>query len=216
MSKNNKNNFIKEEVTPFLAALLILVLAATVVTLFAHNNIHFGLFTLFVLFAVIFLMRIVSDGISFDDTPDATTSPKKDDKEEKFLILLSDLFSKIKLFESEFENDEYFRFLRIINLLNEFSFIAGRDVHYDVFTFKQSALDYLPSIFDSYVKIPKRFRYTQKIDNERTAYDVLVSQLDAIEDRLMNIAIESMDGDASSLLVNERFLLDRFSEKKSI
>jgi len=78
------------------------------------------------------------------------------------------------------------------------------------FTVRQTALDYLPSTLENYLKLPQAYRRLHTLPNGKTPRQTLIEQLDTLEDAMRRSLDEFSRDDANALLAQERFLKDRF------
>jgi hypothetical protein len=78
------------------------------------------------------------------------------------------------------------------------------------FLVRRAATDYLPRTLRSYLSLPTEWARTTPIDGPRTAADVLVSQLAALEQASRSMLDAALAADGDALLANGRFLADRF------
>ena len=72
------------------------------------------------------------------------------------------------------------------------------------------ATDYLPSALQPYLDMPRRFADQSPVEGEKTARDLLADQLDLLEREMLEIADAVNRADVDRLIVNGRFLADRF------
>jgi hypothetical protein len=75
---------------------------------------------------------------------------------------------------------------------------------------RRAATDYLPRTLRTYLSLPTDWARTTPIDGSRTAADVLLSQLAALEQAARSMLDAALAADGDALLANGRFLADRF------
>ena len=80
----------------------------------------------------------------------------------------------------------------------------------NVYLIRQTALAYLPDAFQTYLKLPRQVAEQRPIADGRTPHDVLLSQLELMDQRLVNVADDMARHDSDALLANGRFLADKF------
>jgi len=90
--------------------------------------------------------------------------------------------------------------------------IAGNMGNYDLFTVRQTALDYLPETLESYLNLPPTFARVHPLRDGKTAKQILLEQLTLIDDTMKEVVINLHRQDAHQLLVNQRFLKDRLQQ----
>lgn len=87
--------------------------------------------------------------------------------------------------------------------------VEGGAGNYDLFTVRQTALDYLPETLEAYLELPPTLARVHPIRNGKTAKQILLEQLTLIDDTMKDVVINIHQQDANQLLANQRFLEDR-------
>jgi hypothetical protein len=79
---------------------------------------------------------------------------------------------------------------------------------------RRTAVDYLPTALQTYLRLPKGYAIDQGIASGKTAYRLLDDDLDLLKEKLHEVsdAIHRQDSDA--LVVHSRFLEDKFGKSK--
>lgn len=72
------------------------------------------------------------------------------------------------------------------------------------------ATDYLPSALQPYLDMPRRYADQSTVEGEKTPRDLLAEQLDLLDREMLEIADAVNRADVDRLIVNGRFLADRF------
>ena len=80
----------------------------------------------------------------------------------------------------------------------------------NVYLIRQTALDYLPEAFSTYLRMPRVMAERRAIADGRTPHDVLLDQLDLMDRRLADVADDIARHDSDKLLANGRFLAEKF------
>jgi hypothetical protein len=80
----------------------------------------------------------------------------------------------------------------------------------NVYLIRQTALDYLPDAFSTYMRMPRVMAERRAIAEGRTPHDVLLEQLDLMDRRLADVADDIARHDSDKLLANGRFLAEKF------
>jgi hypothetical protein len=75
------------------------------------------------------------------------------------------------------------------------------------------ATDYLPAALQPYLDMPRQFADKSPVSGEKTAKDLLADQLDLLEREMLEIADAVNRADVDRLIVNGRFLDDRFGRR---
>ncbi len=86
----------------------------------------------------------------------------------------------------------------------------GDEADPNVYLIRQTALDYLPDAFRTYLRMPRIMAERRAIAGGRTPHDVLLDQLDLMDRRLADVADDVALHDSDKLLANGRFLAEKF------
>lgn len=90
--------------------------------------------------------------------------------------------------------------------------VAGRFGNHDLFTLKQMVLQYLPTTLENYLKLPPAYASIHPIQDGKTAKVLLTEQLTLMDTALQRVVHNIVQDDAQALLVNQRFLQQKFLE----
>lgn len=90
--------------------------------------------------------------------------------------------------------------------------VEGSRGNYDLFTVKQTALDYLPETLEAYLNLPPTFARVHPLRDGKTAKQILLEQLTLIDDTMKDVVVNIHRQDANQLLANQRFLEDRLHQ----
>ncbi len=82
----------------------------------------------------------------------------------------------------------------------------------DAFAIKQAALDYLPHTLENYLALPPAYASLHPIKDGKTAKVILLEQLTLLEQSVQAASSNVLQGDAQKILVNSRFLEDKFAK----
>jgi len=80
----------------------------------------------------------------------------------------------------------------------------------DAFVVQKTATDYLPSTLQAYLNLPRAYATVHRMDDGRTAAQVLLDQLTLLDSKMEEVADAVNKNDTDALLANGRFLEDRF------
>jgi hypothetical protein len=80
----------------------------------------------------------------------------------------------------------------------------------DAFVVQKTASDYLPSTLQAYLNLPRAYAAVHRMDDGRTAAQVLMDQLTLLDTKMGEVADAVNKNDTDALLANGRFLEDRF------
>jgi hypothetical protein len=78
------------------------------------------------------------------------------------------------------------------------------------YVLKACATDYLPSALQPYLDMPRQFADERSVAGGKTPRELLAAQLDLLEREITQIADAVNRHDVERLLINGRFLADRF------
>ncbi len=76
---------------------------------------------------------------------------------------------------------------------------------------RQTALNYLPQALDAYLAIPRIYAERRQVSGDKTPHDILMEQLNLMADKMRETADDIARNDTERLLVNARFLQERFA-----
>jgi hypothetical protein len=82
-----------------------------------------------------------------------------------------------------------------------------------LYTVRQTALEYLPATLQNYVSLPPAFRRLHVVRDGKTPYALLLEQLDLLDTKMKEIVTSVAENDAQALLVNGRFLEEKFGNQ---
>jgi hypothetical protein len=82
----------------------------------------------------------------------------------------------------------------------------------DSFTVIETVRRYLPDTLAAYLRLPRFYAQIQPLADGRTASQTLLDQLRVLDTSLKSVAKSAFEGDAETLLINGRFLENKFSE----
>jgi hypothetical protein len=83
----------------------------------------------------------------------------------------------------------------------------------DRFTVIETVRRYLPDTLAAYLRLPRFYAQMQLLADGKTASQTLLHQLQVLDTSLKDVARSAYAGDAETLVLNGRFLENRFSEK---
>jgi hypothetical protein len=81
---------------------------------------------------------------------------------------------------------------------------------YDIYTIRQTALDYLPETLGNYLSLPPAFRNLHPVRDGKTAKQLLSEQLDLLDQQMKEIAQDFYRNDTQRLMAHGRFLEQKF------
>jgi hypothetical protein len=81
---------------------------------------------------------------------------------------------------------------------------------YDIYTIRQTVLDYLPETLGNYLSLPPAFRNLHPVKDGKTAKQLLSEQLDLLDRQMVEIAQDFYRNDTQRLMAHGRFLEQKF------
>jgi hypothetical protein len=84
------------------------------------------------------------------------------------------------------------------------------------YVLRACATDYLPSALQPYLDLPRRYADQRSAANGKTPRELLTEQLDLLEREITEIADAVNRHDVERLLINGRFLADRFGHSDGL
>lgn len=81
---------------------------------------------------------------------------------------------------------------------------------YNIYTIRQTALDYLPETLGNYLNLPAAFRNLHPVKDGKTAKQLLSEQLDLLDQQMKEIAQDFYRNDTQRLMAHGRFLEEKF------
>ena len=82
-----------------------------------------------------------------------------------------------------------------------------------LFTVRQTALEYLPTTLQNYINLPASFRRLHAVRDGKTPKGLLLEQLDLLDTKMKEIVTSVAENDTQALLVNGRFLEEKFGNQ---
>lgn len=80
----------------------------------------------------------------------------------------------------------------------------------ELFVVQRTATDYLPTALESYLNLPRAYATLHRVQDGKTAQQVLIDQLTLLESKMGEVADDVHRNDTDRLLANGRFLEERF------
>ncbi|MFC6592170.1 hypothetical protein ACFP81_09285 [Deinococcus lacus] len=81
---------------------------------------------------------------------------------------------------------------------------------HNAFTVRQVMTDYLPETVNNYLRLPRRYAQTHRLEDGRTPHAVMLDQLTLLHSTLEQVTVSVAQGDTGQMLANGRFLRDKF------
>ena len=77
---------------------------------------------------------------------------------------------------------------------------------------KQTVTNLLPEAVENYLRLPPRYANHKTLENGKTAHELLLEQLELLQNHVHSLEDNIVSADVNSMLVNGRFLQDKFSQ----
>lgn len=88
--------------------------------------------------------------------------------------------------------------------------------NYNLYTIRQTALEYLPETLENYLKLPPAYANLHVIKEGKTAQKLLTDQLDLLDQEMKSIAQDFYRNDTEQLVAHGRFLEEKFERSESL
>ncbi|MFZ5916533.1 MAG: hypothetical protein ACOYZ7_06350 [Chloroflexota bacterium] len=98
----------------------------------------------------------------------------------------------------------------ILDILPYIADLSSGD--YDIYTIRQTALDYLPETLQNYLNLPPAFRNLHPVRDGKTAKQLLAEQLDLLDQQMKEITQDFYRNDTQRLMAHGRFLEAKFRQ----
>lgn len=85
---------------------------------------------------------------------------------------------------------------------------------YDIYTIRQTALEYLPETLQNYLNLPKAYATLHPVKDGKTAKQLLSEQLDLLDREMKEIVDDFYRNDTERLMAHGRFLSEKFSQSE--
>ena len=92
----------------------------------------------------------------------------------------------------------------ILDILSQSDTIGGQPFQLQIV--RQTVNDYLPTVLQTYAKLPKAFAHIHPVRDGKTAQQLVEDQLNLIETELKTILVDLSKNDAQALVVHGEFL----------
>ncbi len=97
----------------------------------------------------------------------------------------------------------------ILEALPQIVDLSGSD--YNIFTIKQTALDYLPATIQNYINLPPAYANLYPIKDGKTPRQLLLEQLTLLDQQMKEAVQAIYQQDTQKLMVQGQFLKDKFN-----
>ncbi len=81
---------------------------------------------------------------------------------------------------------------------------------YDIHVIHQTALEYLPEMLTTYLKLPPAYARFHAVRNGKTPKDLLLEQLDILDKEMQKVVVDLHKNDTQALITHGRFLKNKF------
>ncbi|MEM6430110.1 MAG: PspC domain-containing protein [Deinococcota bacterium] len=124
---------------------------------------------------------------------------------------------RLKLLLRQVSKPVHDKVLRVYTLLKETVPQARQNragLDYDIYTLRQTALEYFPETVETYLALPARYAREHRLSDGKTAEENLLEQLSLIEQSVEEVATGIYENDAKQVQIQGRFLADRLEREK--
>jgi len=88
--------------------------------------------------------------------------------------------------------------------------------NYNLYTIRQTALEYLPETLENYLKLPPAYANLHVVKDGKTAQKLLADQLDLLDIEMKSIAQDFYRNDTAQLVAHGRFLEEKFERPEAL
>jgi hypothetical protein len=81
---------------------------------------------------------------------------------------------------------------------------------YDVHVIRQTALDYLPTMLESYLALPPVFARLHPVKDGKTSRQLFIEQLQLLDGEMKKLSEDVLKNDTQALIVHGNFLREKF------
>jgi hypothetical protein len=102
----------------------------------------------------------------------------------------------------------------ILEVLPQIVDLSGSD--YNVYTIKQTALDYLPASLQNYLNLPPAYANLHPVKDGKTSKQMLLDQLSLLDQEMKEVVQAVYANDTQKLMVQGQFLKEKFQKPVAI
>jgi hypothetical protein len=81
---------------------------------------------------------------------------------------------------------------------------------YDAHVIRQTALEYLPDMLETYLALPSAFARLHPLKDGKTATQIFIGQLQLLDVEMKKLAVDILKDDTEALIVHGNFLREKF------
>lgn len=81
---------------------------------------------------------------------------------------------------------------------------------YEIHVIRQTALDYLPEMLQTYLKLPTAYARFHTVRDGKTPKDLLLEQLEILDEEMQKVVVDLHKNDTQALITHGRFLKNKF------
>ena len=81
---------------------------------------------------------------------------------------------------------------------------------YDAHVIRQTALEYLPDMLETYLALPPAFARLHPMKDGKTATQIFIGQLQLLDGEMKKLAVDILKDDTEALIVHGNFLREKF------
>ncbi|HVP22132.1 MAG TPA: hypothetical protein VMS73_09760 [Anaerolineaceae bacterium] len=102
----------------------------------------------------------------------------------------------------------------IVEVLPQIVDLSGGD--YNIYTIKQTALDYLPASLQNYLNLPPAYANLHVVKDGKTSKQLLLEQLNLLDQEMKEVVQAVYANDTQKLMVQGQFLKEKFQKPVAI
>ncbi len=81
---------------------------------------------------------------------------------------------------------------------------------YDAHVIRQTALQYLPDMLETYLALPPAFARLHPLKDNKTAAQILTEQLQLLDEEMKKLVVDIVKNDTEALIIHGNFLREKF------
>ncbi|PZN82012.1 MAG: hypothetical protein DM484_07190 [Candidatus Methylumidiphilus alinenensis] len=83
---------------------------------------------------------------------------------------------------------------------------------YDAYVIRQTAMEYLPTMLETYLALPPAFARLHLLKDGKTATHIIIEQLQLLDAEMKKLAVDILKNDTEALIVHGNFLREKFRD----
>jgi hypothetical protein len=159
-----------------------------------------------------FLIVVGLYGIGVLATPKRSAVELKLRNELSLEEIRNELRGLVLKIKNRVPNEIYTKVISITNSILEIlpKIVDLNSSDYNIYTIRQTALEYLPETLENYLKLPAAYAGLHPLKDGKAAKQLLIEQLDILDKEMKDIVQDFYNNDTNRLVAHGRFLEEKF------